>query len=297
MMICLALTMVLLVQAQSSLKVTPKMVKGDKRVYRTESTATVAGQGEVKSTVESQFTVANVTSTGYELELLNTSIDRNTDGGNLMSRIMNLSSEMMTGFSMRLSLDKDGNILRVLNYEEVRQKMEVYIDKTVDELFELMPEVSQLMSKETVKEQTMAMGSEEVLIKTLQSTANILALSGKTISNGMEESIVNVQGMKLKRTYTLDGKTVVTEGNLDMNKDDLKSFIISQVERLAPAQASMIKDNIDMVMSTGLMKIEMNEKATYTLGDDLWVKSIEATTDNSMMGQKSSIRTRVTLKE
>ena len=296
-MILLQLTVVLLVQAQGSLNVTPKMVKGDKRVYMIETTASVAGQGEVKTTVESQYTVVDVTPAGYELDLRNTSMEKNTDGGNLMSRIMNLTSEMMTGFSMRLSLDKDGHILKVLNYEEVRQKMEVYVDKAVDEIMELMPEVSQLMSKESIKEQTMAMGSEEALIKTLQSTANVLALSGKTLSNGMEESIVNVQGMKLKRKYTLDGKTVVSEGNLDMNKDDLKSFVIAQVERLAPAQASMIKDNIDMVMSSGLLKIEMSEKATYTLSDDLWVRSIESTTDSSLMGQKSSVSTRVTLKE
>ena len=296
MMICLALTMVLLVQAQSSLKVTPKMVKGDKRVYTIQSIANVAGQGEVKTTVESQYTVAKVTAEGYEVEVCNTQMASDLDGSNLMNSIVSLSTNMLNGFTMRLSFDKDGKIVKIMNYEEVRQKMEVYLDKAVDELLEAMPQVDQLVSKETLKEQALAAGSEEALIKSLQSATSVMALNGKTLTNGMEETVVNIQGMKMKRTYTLDGKTVVSEAVSDMNKDDMKSFIISQIERVAPDQASMVKDNIDTVMSTGLLKLDMSEKATYTLGDDLWVKSLEASTTNNIMGQSSSVITHITLK-
>ena len=296
MMICLALTMVLLVQAQGSLKVTPKMVKGDKRVYTIQSIANVTGQGEVKTTVESEYTVVKVTAEGYELEVRNTQLASDLDGSNLMNSIMDLSTNMLNGFTMRLSFDKDGKIVKVLNYEEVRQKMEAYLDKAVDELIAAMPQVGQLTSKETLMEQALAAGSEEALIKTMQSTNNVMALSGKTLTNGMEETVINVQGMKLKRTYTLDGKTVVSEAITDMNKDDMKSFVISQIERIAPEQAGMIKDNIDAVLSTGLLKMDMSEKATYTLGDDLWVKSLEATTTNNIMGQSTSVITHITQK-
>lgn len=297
MMIILALTMVVLAQAQQSLKVTPKMVKGDKKVYTIQTTAKAPGQNDVTTTVEAEYTVVNVTATGYELDMCsNTTVSADNDN-NLMNSIMNLSMEMMNGFTMRLSLDKDGKVVKVLNYEEVRQKMETYLDKTIDELMAAVPQVSQLMSKETIREQAMAAGSEEAIIKTMQGTANVMALSGKVVTDGMEESVFNAQGMKMKRTYSLDGKTVVTKATTDMNKDDIKSFVLSQIERLAPAQASLVKDNIDAVLSSGLLKFETSEKATYSLGDDLWVKTLEATTSTNMMGQSSSLIIHATLKE
>jgi len=64
---------------------------------------------------------------------------------------------------------------------------------------------------------------------------------------------------------------------------------------MAPEQADMIKQNIDAVIDSGMLKFDMSETATYELQDDGWVKSIKAENKNEAMGQKSVINTVVTL--
>ena len=63
-----------------------------------------------------------------------------------------------------------------------------------------------------------------------------------------------------------------------------------------PSQAEMIKQNIDMVMQSGMMKIEMTEDTTYELQDDGWVKSIKTVMNNKMMGKDIRTVSTVTMK-
>ena len=83
---------------------------------------------------------------------------------------------------------------------------------------------------------------------------------------------------------------------MDMSKDDLKKLVIAQVEKMAPEQASVVKENIDAVMDSGMIKIDVKETATYELADDNWVKSIKTEGNNETMGQKMTVATTVTLK-
>ena len=76
----------------------------------------------------------------------------------------------------------------------------------------------------------------------------------------------------------------------------MKQTIIKQVEQTAPDQAQMIKDNIDQLMSTGMLKMDHKETATYELQDDGWVKSIIVDSTTETMGQTVVSKSIVTLK-
>jgi hypothetical protein len=165
----------------------------------------------------------------------------------------------------------------------------------VDELFKAAPEISQVLTKEAIMEQVTGALTQENLIKSLTGNTNPLALFGLTIVNGMQDKYNNNM-VDLKRTWLVNGKKIFASAKSDMSKEELKAYVLSQVEKLAPQQADMIKDNIDMVLNSGLVKIDVTENANYELGDDLWIKSMETTVETDMMGQKSSTRTKIQLK-
>ena len=100
-----------------------------------------------------------------------------------------------------------------------------------------------------------------------------MALNGKSIASGAQDEYTNSQGMKMKRFYLVNGKKVTATSTMNMTQDDMKKMIIEKVEQLAPGQAQMVKDNIDTLVESGLLKAEGSEKAVYELADDGWVKT------------------------
>ena len=76
-----------------------------------------------------------------------------------------------------------------------------------------------------------------------------------------------------------------------MTKDELKDFIIKQVEESAPDQLEMVKQNIDMIINSGMMTIDGTEKVTYQMGDNGWYQSADYSLDLDVMGQKIKTRT------
>ena len=94
----------------------------------------------------------------------------------------------------------------------------------------------------------------------------------------------------------VNGKNITTNSSMNMTKEDMKEMIIKQVEQSAPDQAEMVKKNIDQLMDSGMLKIEMKEKATYELADDGWVKTLKVENTTESMGQSSTTTSVVTLK-
>ena len=125
-----------------------------------------------------------------------------------------------------------------------------------------------------------------------------LALCGKTITTGDEDKYVNEMGLEMKRIYTVgaDG-SITTTSNMSMDKDDIKKYVLDQVVKILPQQADIIKNNIDMVIQSGLLKMESTEKAVYTLLPDGWIKSIKIEAFRDFMQQKITQTTTVTLKQ
>lgn len=277
-----------------SIKVTPVLKKGMKKAYTNTTSVTTMDQ-TITIASDQLFSITKETSQGYEMTMENANFSSDAKDENLASRLLTLGSEILKDTKVQVRLDKDGKLLDIINYEEVKSKSVATGERMVDELFKAAPEISQVLTKEAIMEQVTGSLTQENLIKSLTGNTNPLALFGLTIINGMQDKYNNNM-VDLKRTWLVNGKKIFASAKSDMSKEELKAYVLSQVEKLAPQQADMIKDNIDMVLNSGLVKIDVTENANYELGDDLWIKSMETTVETDMMGQKSSTRTKIQLK-
>ena len=277
-----------------SIKVTPVLKKGMKKAYMNTTAVTTMDQ-TITITSDQLLTITKETPQGYEMTMENANFSSDAKDDNLASRLLTLGSEILKDTKVQVSLNKEGKLLDIINYEEVKSKSIATGERMVDELLKAAPEISQVLTKEAIMEQVTGALTQENLIKSLTGNTNPLALFGLTIVNGMQDKYNNNM-VDLKRTWLVNGKKIFASAKSDMSKEELKAYVLSQVEKLAPQQADMIKDNIDMVLNSGLVKIDVTENANYELGDDLWIKSMETTVETDMMGQKSSTRTKIQLK-
>ena len=274
-----------------SIKVTPALKKGMHKTY-TNTTAITTMDQTVNIMREEHYSITKETPQGYEMLVETTNFSSDAKDDNLASRLLSLGTEIMKDTKVQVSLNKEGKLLDIINYEEVKSKCLATGERMVDELLKAAPEISQVVSKEALMEQVSASLTQENLIKSLTGNTSSLALFGRTITNGMQDKYNNSM-VDLKRTWLVNGKKIYASAKSDMNKEELKAYLLSQVEKIAPAQAKMIKDNIDMVLSSGLIKIDVTENVNYELADDLWIKSMETTIDNEMMGQKTGTRIKI----
>ena len=282
--------------AQAQLKVAPKMEKGTTKTYATTMTTNIPGQGEVKITADTKYTVSAATADGYTVDVVATDVKSDATADNIAGKLISASQELMKDMTVSLITDKDGKIVKIKNFNELKPMIDEASGKFVDQMLKEVPQLGQLMTKEALLNQIKDNLTEENLVRSMQANTSVLVLNGKTIMTGAQDEFVNEQGIKMKRMYFVNGKKVTTNSSMSMSKDEMKAFVIKQVEQLVPEQAEMIKKNIDQVMATGLLKIDMKETANSEFADDGWVKTLktEATTDT--MGQKSTITTVTTLK-
>jgi hypothetical protein len=284
MMVSLLLTVAMALQAQ--VKVAPKMQKGTVKTYVADATITLPGQGDVKVTADSKYTITDATADGFVLEMVSTDVKTECDPGNIAGKLMAAAEEMMKGAVVKAAVDKEGRIQNILNGEEVKARIDTQADAFIDQMITDVPQLAGIVSKENLKKQVTSSLTVEGLIETLQSSTSPLALNGKTIMTGNQEEFVNKDGMKMKRLYFVNGKTIIANSAMNMTEEEMKQLIIKQVEKSAPDQAQMVKDNIDQLMSSGMLKMNHKETATYELDDDGWVKSIVVESTTETMGQQ-----------
>ena len=294
MTVSLMLTIALALQAQ--VKVAPKMEKGTMKTYATEAVITIPSQGDVKMTTDSKFTITDATADGYVLEMVCTDVKTECEPGNIAGKLMAAAEEMMKDAVVRAAVDKNGRVQDILNADEVKAGLDANADAFIDQLMTDMPQLAGVVSKEGLKKQVSQSLTIDALVQTLQEATSPLALNGKTIMTGAQEEFVNKEGIKMKRLYFVNGKTIIANSTINMTEDEIKQFIIKQVEQSAPDQAQMIKDNIDQLMKSGMLKMDFKESATYELQDDGWVKSIVVDSSTETMGQKVVSKSTVTLK-
>ena len=289
-LLSIGLLMAVTIFAQS-IKVTPALKKGMNKTY-TNTTAITTMEQTINIVSEQHFSITKETPQGYEMLIETTNYSSDAKDDNLAGRLLTLGTEILKDTKAQVSLNKEGKLLDIINYEEIKTKCLASGERMVDELLKAAPEISQVLTKEALVEQVAATLTRENLIKSLAGNFNPLALFGLTIVNGMQDKYNN--GMfDLKRTWLVNGKKIFASAKSDMSKEELKAYVLSQVEKLAPQQADMIKENIDMVLSSGLIKIDVTENANYELADDLWIKAMETTVENDMMGQKTSSSTKI----
>ena len=294
MMVSLMLTIAVALQAQ--VKVAPKMEKGTVKTYVAEATITLPGQGDVKVTADSKYSITDAKADSYVLEMVSTDVKTECEPGNIAGKLVAAAQEMMKDAVVRATLDKDGRIQNILNGDEVKARVDKQADAFIDQMLADVPQLAGVVSKDALKQQVSQSLTVEGLVQTLQQATSPLALNGKTIASGSQEEFVSQEGLKMKRMYFVNGKTIIANSVMNMTEDEMKQAIIKQVEKSAPDQAQMIKDNIDQLMSTGMLKMDHKETATYELQDDGWVKSIVVDSTTETMGQTVVSKSIVTLK-
>ena len=294
MMVSLMLTIAMALQAQ--VKVAPKMEKGTVKTYVAEATITLPGQGDVKVTADSKYSITDAKADSYVLEMVSTDVKTECEPGNIAGKLVAAAQEMMKDAVVRATLDKDGRIQNILNGDEVKARVDKQADAFIDQMLADVPQLAGVVSKDALKLQVSQALTIEGLVQTLQQATSPLALNGKTIASGSQEEFISQEGLKMKRMYFVNGKTIIANSVMNMTEDEMKQTIIKQVEKSAPDQAQMIKDNIDQLMSTGMLKMDHKETATYELQDDGWVKSIVVDSTTETMGQTVVSKSIVTLK-
>ncbi|MBR1500301.1 MAG: hypothetical protein IJ615_11895 [Bacteroidaceae bacterium] len=279
--------------AGAQTKIAPKMQKGMQKVYVAETTTNIAGQKSITMTVETQYTVTDATADGYVMDVTVTDVQTDADKNDMVGRIVSLSMEMLKNVKTTLATDKDGKVTKILNFEDVKNGAKKVIDKVLAEV-----PATPGISTDILEDQIMGQLTEKAITQQMQMNSSPLALNGKTVSSGMEDEYLNQQGLKMKRTYSVgqDG-TIQTNSTIDMTPQEMKQMIIDQVEKLMPAQADMIRQNIDAVLSTGMMKFKMDVKDVYTFQADGWVSGVTSEANNDTMGQKTTVKSTVRIKQ
>ncbi len=282
--------------ASAQMKIAPKMQKGLSKVYNVVATTNIPGQKEVNITTDMKYTVTEASANGYVVDVLTTTFTSDATSDNIAGQLLSGAAELLKDLNVRVATNKDGRAEKIVNYAELRPRIDDMCDKLIEKMYQAIPQMSQLVPKEPLRQQMMESLTEEKLLKSMQNATSVMTLNGKTVMTGAQEEYVNEQGMKMKRLYFVNGKNIVTNSSMNMSKDELKALLIAQVEKLAPAQADMIKQNIDTVIESGMLKMDMKETATYDLLDDGWVKSVTVDTTTDTMGQTAKSHTVITCK-
>lgn len=294
MMVGLMLTAAIALQAQ--LKVAPKMEKGTVKTYVGQTTVTIPSQGDVKVSDETKYTVVDATADGYVIDMESVDVKTECDASNIAGKLIAAAQEIMKGITFRIAVDKDGKVQRLLNGDEIQPKLNKMTDTFIDQLLKDIPQLASMVSKDDLKKQVAASITPEAMLQTIQDATSPFALNGKTITTGAQEDYVSKDGMKMRRMYFVQGQNIVANSTLNMTKDEMKEMLIKMVEKSAPDQAAMVKENIDQIMSSGMLKMDMKETATYELQADGWVKSIKGESTTETMGQKVVTKSTATLK-
>lgn len=288
------MTALLTVQAQ--LKVTPKLQKGIQKTYAGVSIMNLPGQKPITTNSEMSYTVTEETADGYVIDMVCNQMTSDVTSDNLAGQLVVAGQEMSEGIVFRMTTDKNGKVTGMKDFAEVKKTLDAKSDQFIETLYQKVPQLGQALPKENLKQQLLESYTEENLVKSISNATSVLALNGKTIMTGAQESFVNEQGLKMKRMYFVNGKSVTSSSNLDMNKEELKALIIAQIEKIAPEQVDAVKKNFDQLMATGMFKMEQKETATYELQDDGWVKTLTVDNTTNSMGQEMSTKTTVTIK-
>ena len=295
-LLTLSMMLMVTVLAQAQLKVFPTLKKGLEKVYVSNGTVSLPGQTDMVLTTETKYTVSDATADGYVIDMVTTSVNITAAAQNITGKLLQASQEMVKDLVIRVNTDKNGKLIKIANYDELSKAIENRCQILINKLYEMEPGIKEMLPEETLKAQFKESVTEEALLNGFKSTSSPLMLFGKTIMTGAQEDAFNESGMKMKRMYFVNGHSVTTNSTLNMSKEDIKKLILAQVEKMVPEQADMMKESIDQLMDSGMLKIEAKETATYELADDNWPKKMEIEVANESAGQKNTSKTTILLK-
>lgn len=123
------LLMACMVQAQI-VKVSPTLKKGDVKTYLATSNIKASGQ-DLTVTINTTYTVTEVTADGYVIDVLNSNMKVN-NAESAVSRMLVAATEMVNEVNFKLITDKSGQVKSIKNYEEVKAKITAGADNLID---------------------------------------------------------------------------------------------------------------------------------------------------------------------
>ena len=165
--ILLSVMLVASMAISAQTKIVPQMKKGLKKVYATTATVSVGGQKDVKMSSETKYTVTEANADGYVVDMVVTSFATDADVNDVAGQMISATQEMMKDVNVRLQTNKDGQVVGIKNYAEVKKQIDAFGAKIVDKLMESVPQLSQVMSKDALKQQIQESVNEQALIRSL----------------------------------------------------------------------------------------------------------------------------------
>lgn len=302
------LLVALVALAQKSVTISPVLKVGMEKTYTIRGEATTPGSAAAEAVGELNYKVVDKTSDGFQINMKSsfTKFDTNQMLASLTSynpvQILNMMNvEMLTG--------SQGQFVGIKNGKELVAQSHVMIDTI---FHTVMSKNMAMKGNEEIKstmQKTISlvkdMMDEKFLSESFGNMPSVTMLNGKTITDGMVEDGTFAQLFKTKTTYSLlnGGKTIVLNTKGDVDKQFMKEYLLKMLDRLLPE--SMIKETspeqlvsmIENMIASGSMKVGMNQKVTYDVGDDGWVKKFVMEMDMDMPGQTVKSRQVQTLKE
>ena len=286
--------MLVALTVSAQFKVAPKMQKGDKKVYVTEA-STSSAQVTMNVITETVYEVKDVTPEGYVIDCYISDCKVETDTTSLPNRIGAMAAGMTKGLHSLYAADKYGQILRILNYDELLQSADDMLEKALTTI-----QLPTILPKEQIKMAAKLNISEDAMLASMKMSDNPFSLNGKTITNGMEDTFGTKEGLTMKRTYTLnDDGSIKTDAKMDMSTESITAAIAKMSGQVSPemAQSEDFKQQVTQMINSGMLKLAATNNATYTFTSDGWVKSITSGYSFQAMGQQFETQTKVTLKQ
>ena len=276
----------------AQIKVAPKMKKGDKKTYVAETLADF-GKLQAKTTIETRFEVEDATADGYIIQSMITDVKVETDTTDMTGRIVALSSNLTKGMNTRMLTDKDGKVLKILDFEKTMSQAKNMVDKLVDII-----QLPDMISKDMIKNAAISTITEDKILNDMTLNNSPFALNGKTIATGTQDETSTKEGIKMKRTFTVNADgSIASSSKIDMSISDMADMIIDMAASVFPDQTEEVKQQIRDMVKSGVLKISATDNATYTLGKDGWVETITTEAFTESMGQKTKVTTKVRQKK
>lgn len=295
-------------QAQKSVTINPKLKVGMQKTYVNRSEATSPGAAAADVTGEMTFKVVSKTADGFQIDMMSKA--NNMDVSKMLQS-MNTTDFMQLINSMNVEMltDKKGTLTGIKNSEELIEKCKTLVDSTFNATISQSPEMRDNEMMKSFMQKTIStlkeMFTEDYLMETFRHTPSAITLNGKTITEGMVEDGNFSQMLKTKTTYTIlnGGKTIVLDTKADLDKTSMKANMLKMMNNLLPESVTQetnpeqLAQMIDGMISNGTIKIDMNSKVTYDIGDDGWVKKMVMEMEMNTPGQTTKARQVLTEKE
>ena len=292
---------------QEAIKVVAKFKKGDYVVYDIKQTTTQVSDDnntyEIVIAGETRYDVIDADKTGYTIACKAQKWESpNSTKDGIASDLVKSAMTMLVGQTVIMRTDLEGKITKIENMDELMQRMEDYMDELLEKIFSGEGiDTQDIISKEKMRKMMLEEITEEKLMESMDANDQF-SLYGKTISTGMTID-KKISGIKFKTTYEVvpiqeaGVRTIKSTSVSDMTKEDIKSMILSQMEKMMPDLADTLKESFDALTGSDIMKIEGKRKSSFDILDNGWIKSSDSFVEFNMMGANTKSHTTSVIKE